>query len=489
MFSLCRQTAFSPLLLLVSCFIVFVLDACSANINDVIPTLTAPEVATPPTPAAAAVVNNSIVIELTHDNVDHVRETYDFVLILFYVRWCRFSVAVLPTFDEVVIQLAKLLPEPRKYAITKIDCDEHEDVCESYSILKYPTIKVVRYGSIEKMEYRKERTVEAFVTYVKEELMDPTIEAYDEQGALQVEPKARKVIGHFTKDRHEEVDTFRKASTHFRSLCKFILVFKEALEPNKARIYFHPDPNSPETEADEMKFGETFTFPELRDWANYKCVPYVREITFENAEELTEEGLPLFILFYNPKEHTDLVKAFRHLISTHFVDHIINRKINFVTANGLIFEHPLQHMEKSDQDLPVIAIDSLKHLFSYPFKERENLLNLEKLHRFLDDYFSERLHLKFHGLVLNEEDAEKEADDDTAENVAPHPTREELIPLPSEVTGGNDDGHGQGAEDDGQGAENGEEEVVREKVRDSTFVRLYPSELRYTLKQRIRDEL
>lgn len=28
-----------------------------------------------------------------------------------------------------------------------------------------------------------------------------------------------------------------------------------------------------------------------------KCVPLVREITFENAEELTEEGLPFLILF------------------------------------------------------------------------------------------------------------------------------------------------------------------------------------------------
>lgn len=28
-----------------------------------------------------------------------------------------------------------------------------------------------------------------------------------------------------------------------------------------------------------------------------KCIPLVREITFENAEELTEEGLPFLILF------------------------------------------------------------------------------------------------------------------------------------------------------------------------------------------------
>lgn len=35
----------------------------------------------------------------------------------------------------------------------------------------------------------------------------------------------------------------------------------------------------------------------FRPWLTDKCVPLVREITFENAEELTEEGLPFLILF------------------------------------------------------------------------------------------------------------------------------------------------------------------------------------------------
>lgn len=34
-----------------------------------------------------------------------------------------------------------------------------------------------------------------------------------------------------------------------------------------------------------------------RQWLMDKCIPLVRELTFENAEELTEEGLPFLILF------------------------------------------------------------------------------------------------------------------------------------------------------------------------------------------------
>jgi hypothetical protein len=53
--------------------------------------------------------------------------------------------------------------------------------------VKYPTVKIMRHGSIEKLEYRRERTVEALVKYVREELMDPTIEIPEEENLVNVE--------------------------------------------------------------------------------------------------------------------------------------------------------------------------------------------------------------------------------------------------------------------------------------------------------------
>ena len=57
-----------------------------------------------------------------------------------------------------------------------------------------------------------------------------------------------------------------------------------------------------------------FSYDELNAWAGDKCTPLVREITFENAEELTEEGLPFLILFHAPddnesiKQYSDIVQ-------------------------------------------------------------------------------------------------------------------------------------------------------------------------------------
>lgn len=55
-------------------------------------------------------------------------------------------------------------------------------------------------------------------------------------------------------------------------------------------------------------------YDELNVWAQEKCVPLVREITFENAEELTEEGLPFLILFHAPDD-VESVKLYKDIVT------------------------------------------------------------------------------------------------------------------------------------------------------------------------------
>lgn len=68
-------------------------------------------------------------------------------------------------------------------------------------------------------------------------------------------------------------------------------------------------------ENDETYSGSLSNFDELNIWVTEKCVPLVREITFENAEELTEEGLPFLILFHSPDDY-DSIKDYKHIVET-----------------------------------------------------------------------------------------------------------------------------------------------------------------------------
>ena len=59
--------------------------------------------------------------------------------------------------------------------------------------------------------------------------------------------------------------------------------------------------------------GNLKSFDETHIWVQENCVPLVREITFENAEELTEEGLPFLILFHAPDDNS-IIKKYNDIV-------------------------------------------------------------------------------------------------------------------------------------------------------------------------------
>lgn len=78
------------------------------------------------------------------------------------------------------------------------------------------------------------------------------------------------------------------------------------------------------------------------------------------------------------------------LISPNF----FSENINFLTADGIKFAHPLHHLGKSQSDLPLIAIDSFRHMYLFPkFSDMEQP---GKLKQFLQDLYSGKLHREFH---------------------------------------------------------------------------------------------
>lgn len=76
----------------------------------------------------------------------------------------------------------------------------------------------------------------------------------------------------------------------------------------QAKIVYRPDDVS--TEGPETYKGSMTHLTELLLWGSKCCLPLVREITFHNGEEITEEGLPLVVLFHQSHD-TDIVRRFK----------------------------------------------------------------------------------------------------------------------------------------------------------------------------------
>lgn len=104
--------------------------------------------------------------------------------------------------------------------------------------------------------------------------------------------------------------------------------------PDTDIIAFRPD-RSRSVELDETFQGNSESFDEVFSWIQAKCVPIVREITFENAEELTEEGLPFLILFHRPDD-IENVRKFNQLVTEELMDE--KRKIFSTSIYTWIYE-------------------------------------------------------------------------------------------------------------------------------------------------------
>ncbi|XP_013186636.2 endoplasmic reticulum resident protein 44 [Amyelois transitella] len=333
-------------------------------------------------------------VSITKNNLDMVLASNEVVFINFYAEWCRFSNLLMPIFDEAADEIAKQGYDPGKVVMGKVDCDKEASIATRFHITKYPTLKLFRNGMPAKKEYRGARNVEAFSEYIKKQLIDP-VQVF---GALKelhnLSEDKRHIIGYMDRRDQPEYDVMRKVASNLKDDCQFHVGFGDASQqmhpPGQPIVVFRADRKT-STEPDETYPGSLTNMEEFSTWAQEKCIPLVREITFENAEELTEEGLPFLILFHHPTD-TESVKRYKEIVVRELSGE--KQNINFLTADGVRFEHPLHHLGKSASDLPLIAIDSFRHMYLFPdYKEMEKP---GRLFQFLQDLYSGKLHREFH---------------------------------------------------------------------------------------------
>ncbi|XP_045127399.1 endoplasmic reticulum resident protein 44-like [Portunus trituberculatus] len=388
-------------------------------------------------------------LQLDKGNFDSIIGNNELVFINFYADWCRFSNILAPTWDETADKVRELFPDEGRVVVGKVDCDSESSIASRFHITKYPTLKLLRNGQATKREYRGQRSADAFASYIKEQLRDPIkiLQNLDEINEL--EETKRTVIGYFEKQDSPEYELFRKIAVNLKDDCQFLAGFGDTVRsmhpPGESIVAF----KASITKEDDAFTGSLSSYDELSIWATERCIPLVREITFQNAEELTEEGLPFLILFHDP-EDTENVKKYTALVHSELADQ--KQNINFLTADGIQFAHPLHHLGKSKKDLPLIAIDSFRHMYLFP--DYKDAYIEGKLKAFLQDLYSGKLHREFH----------YGPDPETTSEAAKQDENE--IPSPTEAI------------------------KKREKPTtppESTFKKLAPSKNRYTLLER--DEL
>ncbi|XP_034030787.1 endoplasmic reticulum resident protein 44 isoform X2 [Thalassophryne amazonica] len=371
-------------------------------------------------------------------NIDDILNNAGVALVNFYADWCRFSQMLHPIFEEASNIVREEFPDTKQVVFARVDCDQHSDIAQRYRITKYPTLKLFRNGMMMKREYRGQRSVTAIADFIRQQQVDPVKELQSLDEVNKVDRSKRNIIGYFEKKDSDNYRTYEKVANILRDDCVFLAAFNAVSETERVsgdNVIFKP---VGENVPDMVYLGSLTNFDLTYAWTQDKCVPLVREITFENGEELTEEGLPFLILFHI-KEDSENLEKFQHEVARQLISE--KGSINFLHADCDKFRHPLLHIQKTPADCPVIAIDSFRHMYVFPnFQE---LTVPGKLRQFVLDLHSGKLHREFH--------------------------------------------HGPDPTDSTPGQELGGE--MASNPPESSFQKLAPSETRYTILRRDRDEL
>ncbi|GFR86694.1 endoplasmic reticulum resident protein 44-like [Elysia marginata] len=333
-------------------------------------------------------------VSLNLNNAETVLSSSDIAVVNFYADWCRFSQILAPTFDEAGRKIQEELSTPGSVVFAKVDCDREGTLAARYRINKYPTLKIFRGGVMMKKEYRGQRSVDALVQFAKDE-SKPSIndlQSMDELNSLDM--KKLHIIGYFDSKEAESFRTFSRVASILRDDCQFHAAVGPISVNERAATGDRVNFRSSDTTDQGNQYPLVLTdFDSLYKWSTEKCTPLVREITFENAEELTEEGLPFVILFHHPDDSTTPTD-FRNRVQQEAAHE--KASVNFLVADGLKFAHPLHHLGKSAKDLPILAIDSFRHMYIFPHPVKQGLNTDGLLKKFIEDLHSGKLHREFH---------------------------------------------------------------------------------------------
>jgi len=335
------------------------------------------------------------VVALTDANIDTILNSNEIAIVNFYADWCRFSQILKPTFEEAGTKSLEEFPNPGKVVFAKVDADAETNIAGKYRINKYPTIKLFRGGQPVKKEYRGQRSVDALVQFAKDQSKD-SVEEITNLGVIHdFEYKKRHIVGYFDSNDSGNYKLFAKAASVLRDECLFHAAFGEVAADERPigdsiKAHFDADTVIQYTNA-------VSNYDALLRWAQESCTPLVREITFENAEELTEEGLPFVILFYNPDD-TNIVERYKQVVASQLMHEKEAKEVNvnFLSADGNKFAHPLHHLGKSVSDLPLLCIDSFRHMYLFPGNVEADLEKPGVLRQFVEDLHSGKLHREFH---------------------------------------------------------------------------------------------
>ncbi|TGO50474.1 hypothetical protein BOTNAR_0391g00020 [Botryotinia narcissicola] len=323
--------------------------------------------------ASAAIASASDVASLTKETFPDFIKENDLALLEFFAPWCGHCKALAPEYEEAATTLKE-----KKIALAKVDCTEEADLCQSFGVEGYPTLKVFR-GPENISPYSGARKAPAIVSYMTKQSL-PAVSVLTKD-TLEDFKTADKVVlvAYFDAEDKTSNATFNTVAEKLRDDYLFGASNDAALAKAEG-VSFPSVVLYKSFDEGKAVFPDAFDAEVIEKFAKTASIPLIGEVGPETYAGYMATGIPLAYIFAEtPEERTTLAETLKPVAEKY------RGVISFATIDAKAFGAHAGNLNLEDGRFPAFAIQNTVDNKKYPFDQ-----NLEisegSIAKFVEDY-------------------------------------------------------------------------------------------------------
>jgi len=323
--------------------------------------------------ALAAVASASDVESLTKDTFPEFVKDNDLVLAEFFAPWCGHCKALAPEYEEAATTLKE-----KNIKLAKVDCTEEADLCQSYGVEGYPTLKVFR-GPENITPYSGQRKAPAIVSYMtKQSLPAVSILSKDTLEDFKTQDKV-VLVAYFEADDKASNTTFSAVAEKLRDNYLFGASSDAALAKSE-EVTFPSVVLYKSFDEGKSIFQKTFDADAIEQFAKTASIPLIGEVGPETYAGYMATGIPLAYIFAETEEErASLSTALKNVAEKH------RGAVSFATIDAKAFGAHAGNLNLKADQFPAFAIQDTVNNKKFPY-DQEAEITEAAIAKFVDDF-------------------------------------------------------------------------------------------------------
>ncbi|ORZ30270.1 hypothetical protein BCR44DRAFT_53441 [Catenaria anguillulae PL171] len=304
------------------------------------------------------------------------------MLVEFYAPWCGHCKQLAPEYEKAATTL-----KAESIKLGKVDCTEHRELCDSFQVQGFPTMKVFREGKA--YDYNGGRTEDTIVKYMRKQ----SLPAFSQLKAAGIADFAKKdrlaVIAYLPKGKDSaEFKAIEQLANQHRD----DFLFGYSTEAAAAKDMGAKDTDKPALavyrQFDEPKVlfdGSLADEAAMAAFIKRESIPTMDEVTPENYMTYVNSGVPLAFFFYDTPETRNKYGPGIEKVARKY-----KKSMHFVYCDAGKYGAHADTLALKSNTWPAFAINEVEQGLKWPFDQTVEPTE-DKIAEFVTKYINKEI--------------------------------------------------------------------------------------------------